>query len=166
MAGSLKRSLNDLKRFLHDILETPVDFKLNARLGQHLRVDDKVLDRNGPITIIQNQEVKPVVIINISKALRMVDTMEGQLQVSSIKHSQEEILEQLLDDGVTWEQLNHNIKNKYFTLAFKRSGRDVRSAAKMVGVGRSTMSTHLNHMKIKLIEGGQDGSNGSNEKDI
>ncbi len=148
MAGSLKRSLNDLKRFLHDILETPVEHKLNARLGQHLRVDDKVLDRNGPITIIQNQEVKPVVIINISKALRMVDVMEGQLQVSSIRHSQEEILDQLIDEGVSWEQLNRNMKNKYFGLAYKRSGRDIGSAAKMVGVGRSTMSMHLKSMKL------------------
>lgn len=164
MANPLKKSLNELKKFLHEILETPVEHKLNARLGQHLRVEDKVLDRNGPITIIQNQEVKPVVIINISKALRMVDTMEGQLQTASIKYSEEDIFEKLLDEGVTWEQLRRRVKDRYFMLAFKRAGRDVRAAAKIIGVGRSTMGTHLNNMNVKQI-GGRDGSvNGSDEK--
>lgn len=153
-----------MKNFLHEILENPVQTKLNARLGQQLRVDDKILDRNGPITIIQNQEVKPIIYMNISKALRMVDSMEDQLNGVTMRYSIEDILEKWLDQGYTWEEINAKIKGKLFMMAFRRSGRNTKVAAQMVGVGRSTMQTLLQQRKTKLIEtkGGQNGINTGN----
>ena len=146
----LKQSLNQLKQFLHEILETPIDHKINARLGQHLRVDDKILDRNGPITIIQNQEVKPVVIINISKALRMIDTMQTQINETTIEISLEEMLENFLTNGVSWFELQRRIKRRYFSLAIKKAQKDHKTAAKLLGVGRSTVTSHLQNENYKL----------------
>lgn len=151
MPSGIKRSLTMLKDFLHEILENPVQTKLNARLGQQLRVDDKILDRNGPITIIQNQEVKPIVYVNISKALRMVDSMEDQLQGVAMRYSIEDILESYLDQGFTWKEIQAKVKGKLFMIAYRRSGRNTKAAAQMVGVGRSTMQTLLQQRKIKLI---------------
>jgi hypothetical protein len=143
---SIKRSLNQLKDFLHEILETPINNKINARLGQQLRVEDKVLDRNGPITIIQNQEVKPIIVINISKALRMIDDMQFQIDQSTVNFSLEDILEKMLADGVTWIDLQRKIKNRYFSMALKKAKKDQKEAARLIGVGRSTITTHFNQM--------------------
>jgi hypothetical protein len=169
LANPLRKSLNQLKDFLHEILESPIDYKLNARLGQQLRVDDKVLDRNGPIMIIQNQEVKPVVMINISKALRMIDTMDDQIEGSSIKYSMVDLLDKMMVDGCTWEQLRRRIKSNYFGLAWKKSGKDKKLAARMLGVGRSTLETHLNQHKYKMIDdkgGRNDGSKRDNGENL
>ena len=153
MFGPIKKYISEIRNSLHEILESPPNHAVNARLGQQLRIDDRVLERSGPITIIQNQQVNQNTIVNVSKALRQVDQLEDSIKSGSVKYDLDEILEAMMIDGVSWERLRKKIQHKYFSIAFKKAKRDVKEAAKMIGIGRSTMSTFLLENKMDKRKG-------------
>lgn len=152
MFGPIKKYLTEIRNTLHDILESPPNRSINARLGQQLRIDDEVMKRSGPITIIQNQQVNANIITNVSKTLRAVDKLEESMKTGSIKYDLDQIIEAMLTEGVSWEELRKKIKYKFFLSAYLKSNRSAKEAAKMVGVGRSTISTFLLENKIKTKE--------------
>jgi len=152
MFGPIKKSIQGIREVLHEVLETPINHQINARLGQQLRIEDKVLDRAGPITIIQNQQVNANTIINISKALRFVEQLEEAIKIGAVKYGQDEILESLMIDGVSWEDLKKRMKRKYFMKAYEKANKDSKEAARILGVGRSTVTTFLLENKINEPE--------------
>jgi transposase len=141
--------VNQIRDALHNVLESPPDHKVNARMGQALRIDDQVLEKAGPITIIQNQQVNTNIIMNISKALRSVDLLEEKIQSRAVKISQDEILEMLIEEGLSWEDIRRKVQYKCFMMAWRKSGMVTKEAARILGVGRSTVSTFLIDNKIK-----------------
>ena len=54
----------------------------DIKLSQDLRIDDRVLNRNGKVLIIQNQQVSIKIMRNITNALRIADSLIEQMSDS------------------------------------------------------------------------------------
>lgn len=149
--STVAKQFKDLKKKLYEIISAgannPKSTRVKSEISQYLRVDDN-FKSDKPLIIIQNAQINSKVVCNTTEALQIIDDIEMGLLGSGTLDS---LLNAYLDQGYTWPEIKDLIQSTYFTIAEQRTSTSA-AAAKILGVGRTTIPEFKARLKKKRLE--------------